>query len=70
MDEQYKNEEKEPPSANEGNSGMRFYSSQEEQELVRLRENMSQSYTDKFRSFVRMIKLGNLMKKATIHHKE
>jgi len=49
---------------------MRFYSSQEEQELARLKEAMSQSYTEKFHSFVRMMRLGNLMKKAIIHHKE
>ena len=70
MDKPYKHEGREPLSVNEDNSAMRFYSSQEEQELQRLKEDMSQSYTEKFRSFVRMMKLGKLLDKAVIHHKE
>lgn len=68
MAKTYKTDDK-LTGVNEDDSAMRFYSSQEEQELQRLKEDMSQSYTEKFRSFVRMMKLGNLLKRAIIHHK-
>lgn len=49
---------------------MRFYASQEEQELARLKEAMSRTATEKFYSLMGMMKIGNMMKKAKIHHKE
>jgi hypothetical protein len=54
---------------NENNSAMRFYGSQEEQELARLKENMSRSATEKFHALMSLMKAGYMMKKAIIHHK-
>jgi hypothetical protein len=68
MSNAYKNNDK-PFAVNEDDGAMRFYASQEEQELQRLKENMNHTATEKFRSFVNMMKMGNLMKKAIIHHK-
>jgi hypothetical protein len=68
MNNAYKNNDK-PSAVNEDDGAMRFYASQEEQELQRLREDMGRTDTEKFRSFVNMMKMGNLMKKAIIHHK-
>jgi hypothetical protein len=54
---------------NEDNGAMRFYASQEEQELERLKEDMSRSATEKFHRLMGLMKVGNMMKKAIIHHK-
>ena len=68
MDKAYENND--PVSVvNEDNGAMRFYASQEEQELERLKENISRSATEKFHRLVGLMKVGNMMKKATIHHK-
>lgn len=68
MDKTYKNND--PVSVvNEDNSAMRFYASQEEQELERLKEDMSRSATEKFHRLMGLMKVGNMMKRATIHHK-
>ena len=54
---------------NEDNSAMRFYSSQEEQELDRLKENISLTASEKFHRLMGLMKVGKMMKKAIIHHK-
>jgi len=54
---------------NKDNGAMRFYASQEEQELERLKEDMSRSATEKFHRLMGLMKVGNMMKKAIIHHK-
>ena len=54
---------------NEDGSGMRFYASEEEQELERLKKDMNRTATEKFYSLMGMMKVGNMMKKAIIHHK-
>jgi|GEM_PF-1605040 hypothetical protein len=54
---------------NEPDSAMRFYSSQEEQELERLKEDMGRTHTEKFHRLMGLMKLGRMMKKAVIHHK-
>jgi hypothetical protein len=54
----------------EDDGAMRFYSSQDEQERERLKRNMSRSATEKFHSLMGMMKTGNMLKKAIIHHKE
>jgi hypothetical protein len=53
----------------EPDSVMRFYSSQEEQELERLKEDMNRTDTEKFHRLMGLMKLGRMMKKAVIHHK-
>jgi hypothetical protein len=53
----------------EPDSVMRFYSSQEEQELERLREDMNRTATEKFHRLMGLMKLGRIMKNAIIHHK-
>jgi hypothetical protein len=68
MNKEYKNNDQ-SSVVNEDDGAMRFYASQEEQELQRLKEDMSRSDTEKFRSFVNMMKMGKLMKTAIIHHK-
>ncbi|HWK03060.1 MAG TPA: hypothetical protein VNS58_05490 [Puia sp.] len=68
MGKTYKNDD--PVSVvNEDNGAMRFYASQEEQELERLKEDMSRSATEKFHRLMGLMKVGNMMKKAIIHHK-
>ena len=69
MDKEYKHNDL-VSVVNEDNSAMRFYGSQEEQELERLKENISRSDTEKFHSLMGMMKIGAMMKKAIIHHKE
>ena len=54
---------------NEDNGAMRFYASQEEQELQRLKADMNRTATEKFHSLMGMMKVGSMMKKAVIHHK-
>ncbi|HTI11754.1 MAG TPA: hypothetical protein VL832_24440 [Puia sp.] len=54
---------------NEDNSAMRFYASQEEQELERLKDDMNRSATEKFHRLMGLMKIGNMMNKAVIHHK-
>lgn len=68
MGKAYKHDEK-LHEVNEDGSAMRFYASQEEQELERLKENMNHTATEKFYSLMGMMKIGNLMKKAVIRHK-
>ena len=69
MAKAYENNDK-VSAVNEDNGAMRFYASQEEQELARLKEAMSRTATEKFYSLMGMMKIGNMMKKAKIHHKE
>ena len=69
MGERYKNDDK-PSVVKEDDSVMRFYSSQEQQDLERLKRNMSRSATEKFHALMGMMKTGNMLKKAVIHHKE
>ncbi len=64
----YNNEEK-SSIINEDNGAMRFYASQEEQELERLKESMNRSAAEKFYRLMGLMKTGNMMKKAIIHHK-
>jgi len=64
----YHNEEKKS-EVREDDSIMRFYASQEEQELARLKEGINRSATEKFYKLVRLMKTGNMLKKAKIHHK-
>jgi hypothetical protein len=54
---------------NEPDSVMRFYSSQEEQEMERLKEDVNRTATEKFHRLMGLMKLGRMMKKAVIHHK-
>lgn len=61
--------DRELPSVNE-DSRMRFYSSQEEQELSRLKESMSRSATEKFYRLMGLMKTQNMLNKAKIHHKD
>jgi hypothetical protein len=68
MEKKY-NYERKVSIVNEDDSAMRFYASQEEQELERLKSNMNQTATEKFHSLMSMMKIGNMMKKAIIHHK-
>ncbi len=68
MGKAYKNNDQ-VSVVNEDDGAMRFYASQEEQELERLKENMSRSDTEKFHSLMGMMKVGAMMKKAIIHHK-
>jgi len=49
---------------------MRFYASQEEQELARLKEAMDRSATEKFYRLMGLMKTGNMLKKAKINHKD
>ena len=69
MGETYKNIDK-ISVVNEDDGAMRFYNSQEEQELERIKENMKRSATEKFHSLMGMMKTGNMLKKAIIRHKE
>ncbi len=69
MAKAYKNDDK-PSVVKEDDSVIRFYASQEEQELERLKRNMNRSATEKFHAFIGMMKTGNMLKKAIIHHKE
>lgn len=68
MDKAYKNNDR-VSVVNENNGAMRFYASQEEQELERLKENINRSATEKFYRLMGLMKTGNMMKKAIIHHK-
>jgi hypothetical protein len=69
MNKPYKQaEDREPLSVNE-DSAMRFYSSQEEQELIRLKESISRTATEKFYRLIGLMKTQNMLKKAKIHHK-
>ena len=68
MGKAYKNSDKNS-IVNEDDGAMRFYASQEEQELERLKESMNRTATEKFYRLVGLMKVGNMMKKATIHHK-
>jgi hypothetical protein len=68
MAKAYKNNDK-PDAVNEDDGAMRFYASQEEQELARLKEAIDLSATEKFYRLTRLMKLGNMLKKAKIHHK-
>ncbi len=68
MSKTYKNNDK-PAVVNEDDGAMRFYASQEEQELQRLKEDISRTATEKFHSLMGMMKIGRLMKKAIIHQK-
>ena len=61
-------ENRNPLSVNE-DSAMRFYSSQEEQDLVRLKESMGRTATEKFYRLMGLMKTQNMLKKAKIHHK-
>ena len=54
---------------NEPGSAMRFYASQEEQEMERLKEDMSRTATEKSHRLMGLMKLSRMMKKAIIHHK-
>jgi len=69
MGKSYKNDDK-SPEVNEDGSAMRFYASQEEQELARLKEAMSRSATEKFYRLMGLMKTGNMLKKAKINHKD
>ena len=69
MGKAYKNNNKRSV-VEEDDGAMRFYSSQEDQELERLKENMSRSATEKFHSLMGIMKTGNMLKRAIIHHKE
>jgi hypothetical protein len=55
---------------NEPASAMRFYSSQEEQELERLKEDMNRTATEKFHHLMGLMKVNRMMRNAIIHHKE
>jgi hypothetical protein len=54
---------------NEDNSAMRFYSSQEDQELQRLKENIGRTASEKFHRLMGLMKVGRMTKRAIIHHK-
>jgi hypothetical protein len=69
MGKAYQQNDDKSSEVNEEGSAMRFYASQEEQELARLKEAMSRTATEKFYSLMGMMKIGNLMKKAVIRHK-
>jgi hypothetical protein len=69
MSKPYKHEDGEPLSVNEGDGAMRFYSSQEEQELVRLKESMSRTATEKFYRLMGLMKTQLMLRQAKIHHK-
>jgi len=69
MGKAYKNNDKNS-IVNEDDGAMRFYASQEEQELARLKESMNRTATEKFYRLVGLMKVGNMMKKAIIHHKK
>jgi hypothetical protein len=68
MSNAYKNNDK-PSAVNEDDGAMRFYASQEEQELARLKESVGRSATEKFYRLMGLMKVGNMMKKAKIYHK-
>ena len=68
MPKEYKNNDQ-ISQVNEDNGAMRFYASQEEQELERLKESINRSATEKFYKLMGMMKVGRMMKKAIIHHK-
>jgi len=57
------------PQVNESNGAVRFYASQEEQELERLKESVNRSATEKFYKLMGMMKIGRMMKRAIIQHK-
>jgi hypothetical protein len=69
MAKAYKHNEK-PSVVQEEDTVMRFYNSQEEQELERLKRNMNRSATEKFHALMGMMKTGNMFKRAIIHHKK
>lgn len=54
----------------EDDSAMRFYGSQEEQEMAKLKESMSRSATEKFYRLMGLMKTGNMLKRAVIYHKK
>ena len=64
------NDNDKSPEVNEDGSAMRFYASQEEQELARLKEAMGRSATEKFYLLMGLMKTGAMLKKAKIHHKD
>ena len=68
MPKEYKNNDQ-ISQVNEDNGAMRFYASQEAQELERLKADMNRTATEKFHSLMGMMKIGSMMKKAVIHHK-
>ena len=68
MERTYHNKEK-ASSVREDDSVMRFYASQDEQELVRLKESINRSATEKFYRLMGLMKTGNMLKKAKIYHK-
>jgi hypothetical protein len=70
MDKTYKHDnDKEISSVREDDSAMRFYASQDEQELERLKESMGRSATEKFYRLIGLMKTKNMLKKAKIYHK-
>ena len=68
MAKTYKIGEK-PSVVNDDDSAMRFYASQEEQEIQRLKESISRTATENFYRLMGLMKTQKMLKKAKIHHK-
>jgi len=67
--ENYKTEKENLSTVQEDMGSMRFYSSPEAQEMEKLREAINRTATEKFHVLMRLMKMGTMMKNATIHHK-
>ena len=66
---EYKTENENISTVQEDSGSMRFYSSPEAQEMERLKEAVNRTATEKFHVLMNLMKLGHMMKNATIHHK-
>lgn len=50
-------------------SGIRFYTTPEEQELSRLKDAINRTDTEKFYHLMALMKIQRSIKNATLHHK-
>ena len=66
----YKPENEHISAVQEDSPSMRFYSSPEAQEEERLKEAVNRTATEKFRVLMTLMKIGAMMKNATVHHKK